>query len=83
MTLSGATRLGGKVPVNVSGGLVSKGHPIGATGLVMIRDIVTQIRGEAGAAQVAGARIGMVENGGGFLDVEEAATAVHVIGPLA
>lgn len=82
-TLSGATRLGGKVPVNVSGGLVSKGHPIGATGLVMIHDVVRQIRGEAGPAQVQGARIGVVENGGGFLDVEEAATAVHVIGPLA
>lgn len=82
LTLSGATKLGGRVPVNVSGGLVSKGHPIGATGLVMIHDVVTQIRGEAGAAQVAGARIGVVENGGGFLDVEEAATAVHVIGPM-
>lgn len=83
LTASGATALGGRVPVNVSGGLVSKGHPIGATGLVMIHDVVTQIRGEAGAGQVEGARIGVVENGGGFLDVEEAATAVHVIGPLA
>ncbi len=82
-TLSGATTLGGRVPVNVSGGLVSKGHPIGATGLVMIHDVAKQIRGEAGAAQVEGARIGVVENGGGFLDVEEAATAVHVLGPLA
>jgi acetyl-CoA acetyltransferase len=82
MTLSGETKLGGRVPVNVSGGLVSKGHPIGATGLIMIHDVARQIRGEAGASQVEGARVGVVENGGGFWGVEEAATAVHVLGPL-
>ncbi|MGE0768529.1 MAG: thiolase family protein [Hyphomicrobiaceae bacterium] len=80
-TASGETTLGGRVPVNVSGGLVSKGHPIGATGLVMIHDVTRQLRGEAGPAQVEGARIGVVENGGGFVGVEEAATAVHVLGP--
>ncbi|MFT3719579.1 thiolase family protein [Pseudorhodoferax sp.] len=82
LALSGATELGGRIPVNVSGGLISKGHPVGATGLIMVRDIVRQIRGEAGTAQVAGARLGVIENGGGFWGVEEAATAVHVLGPL-
>lgn len=79
LTASGQTALGGQVPVNVSGGLASKGHPIGATGLVMIHDITRQLRGEAGPAQVTGARIGVIENGGGFWGVEEAATAVHVL----
>ena len=82
LAMSGATTLGGRIPINVSGGLVSKGHPTGATGVVMVHDIVRQLRGEAGAGQVAGARFGVVENGGGFWGVEEAATAVTVLGPL-
>lgn len=56
---SGDTALGGRIPVNVSGGLLSKGHPIGATGVANIVEIVEHLRGEAGARQVAGARIGM------------------------
>lgn len=56
---SGETWLGGRIPVNVSGGLLSKGHPLGATGLANIYEVVTQLRGEAGARQVEGARIGM------------------------
>jgi len=56
---SGETGLGGRIPVNVSGGLLSKGHPLGATGLANIYEVVTQLRGEAGARQVDGARIGM------------------------
>src|SRR5215468_8470141 len=56
---SGATALGGKVPVNVSGGLLSKGHPIGATGVANIVEIVLHLRGEAGARQVEGAKVGM------------------------
>lgn len=75
---SGATRLGGKIPVNVSGGLECRGHPIGASGLAMVYEVVTQLRGEAGSRQVAGARIGLTENGGGFLGTEEAAAAVHI-----
>jgi acetyl-CoA acyltransferase len=55
----GATSLGGRIPVNVSGGLLSKGHPIGATGIANIYEIATHLRGEAGARQVEGARIGM------------------------
>jgi acetyl-CoA acyltransferase len=76
---SGATRLGGRLPINVSGGLLSKGHPIGATGAIQIRDLVLQLRGEAGAAQVAEARIGLAENGGGFYGIEEAACVVTVL----
>lgn len=79
-TASGATTLGGECPVNVSGGLVSKGHPIAATGLIQIHELVTQLRGEAGARQVQGARIAVAENGGGFLRVEDAAAVVTVLG---
>ena len=57
--------LGGKLPVNPSGGLKAKGHPIGATGAAQIAEITTQIRGEAGARQVDGSRIGLVHTLGG------------------
>jgi acetyl-CoA acyltransferase len=76
---SGATRLGGRLPINASGGLLSKGHPIGATGAIQIHELVTQLRGEAGQRQVAGARIGLAENGGGFYGLEEAACVVTVL----
>jgi len=62
---SGMTRLGGKIPVNVSGGLKSKGHPVGATGVAQAVEIVTQLRGEAGGRQVQNARLGMTQNMGG------------------
>lgn len=75
---SGATRLGGRLPINVSGGLLSKGHPIGATGAIQVNEIVTQLRGEAGKRQVEGARIGLCENGGGFYGYEEAACVVSL-----
>lgn len=75
----GETRLGGRIPVNTSGGLESKGHPIGATGLGMIHELVTQLRGSAGARQVEGARFAIAENGGGFHGVEEAAAAVTIL----
>lgn len=76
---SGATTLGGRVPVNPSGGLESKGHPIGATGLGQIYELVTQLRGEAGDRQVDGAKVAVAENGGGFLGVEEAAACITVL----
>jgi len=79
MVESGATRLGGRLPINASGGLHSKGHPIGATGAIQVRDLVVQLRGEAGEAQVAGARLGLAENGGGFHGLEEAACVVTVL----
>jgi len=61
----GQTRLGGRIPVNVDGGLLGKGHPVGATGLSQLRTIMRQLRGESGATQVDGARIGLVHNLGG------------------
>ena len=76
---SGATALGGRLPVNLSGGLVSKGHPVGATGLSMIHEVALQLRGEAGARQARGAAIGLVENGGGVMGFDEAACAVHIL----
>lgn len=76
---SGATKLGGRLPVNPSGGLESRGHPIGASGLGQIHEIVTQLRHEAGRRQVEGCRIGLAENGGGFLGVEEAAMGIHIL----
>jgi acetyl-CoA acyltransferase len=75
----GDTRLGGRIPFNPSGGLESKGHPIGATGLGQIFELVGQLRGEAGARQVDGARIALVENGGGLRGVEEAAVAITIL----
>ncbi|HHG5368165.1 TPA: thiolase family protein [Pseudomonas aeruginosa] len=79
MAERGDTALGGRVPVNPSGGLVSKGHPIAATGAAQLFELVTQLRGEAGARQVAGARLAASENGGGFYDTEEAVAAVTVL----
>ncbi|HAM57230.1 MAG TPA: hypothetical protein DCQ64_18210 [Candidatus Rokubacteria bacterium] len=61
----GWTSVGGKIPVNPSGGLKSKGHPIGATGAAQICEIVTQLRGEAGPRQVEGARVGLTHTLGG------------------
>lgn len=63
--LAGETARGGRIPVNVSGGLKAKGHPIGATGLSQIFEVVTQLRGEAGERQVAGAELGLTHNLGG------------------
>ena len=80
MAERGDTRLGGRIPVNTSGGLLSKGHPIGATGAIQIHELVMQLRGEAGARQVSGVRFAAAENGGGFFGVEEAATVVTILG---
>ena len=75
----GATRLGGRVPVNTSGGLVRKGHPIGATGLAQIHELTLQLRGDAGPRQVGGARVALAENGGGFIGTDSAAIVVSVL----
>ncbi|WP_123026545.1 thiolase family protein [Mycolicibacterium stellerae] len=80
MALQGASSLGGRIPINPSGGLESKGHPLAATGLGQIFEIVTQLRGEAGGRQVPGARIGLVENGGGYQRGEEAVAVVTILG---
>ena len=79
---SGATQLGGQQPVNTSGGLECRGHPIGASGLAQIFELGTQLRGEAGKRQVEGARIGLAENGGGNIGVEEAAMCIHILGKV-
>ena len=71
--------LGGMLPINTSGGLESKGHPLGATGIGQLHELVAQLRGEAGARQVTGARVAMQENGGGLVGVEEAAVAIHIL----
>lgn len=76
---SGATTLGGRVPVNTSGGLVRKGHPVGATGLAQIFELTEQLRGRCGDRQVAGARIGVAENGGGFLGTDAATVVMTVL----
>lgn len=64
----GETALGGRIPVNVSGGLLSRGHPLGATGCAQVVELVTQLRGRAAGRQVENARSGMAINGGGWLD---------------
>jgi len=76
---SGETALGGKIPINTSGGLVSKGHPVGATGLSMIYELVTQLRGEAGPRQVKNAEFALQENGGGVIGLEEAACSIIIL----
>jgi acetyl-CoA acetyltransferase len=76
----GETRIGGRIPVNPSGGLESKGHPIGATGLGQVHELVLQLRHEAGRRQVEGARIGVAENGGGIHGIEEAVASIIVLG---
>lgn len=76
---SGATMLGGRIPVNTSGGLVSKGHPVGATGLSMIYELATQLRAEAGPRQVQNAEFALQENGGGVIGLEEAACSVIIL----
>ena len=77
---SGYTALGGKVPVNASGGLLRKGHPIGATGAAQIVELTEQLRGTSGARQVEGARIGVAHNGGGMIGIDAAATVATVLG---
>jgi acetyl-CoA acetyltransferase len=75
---SGDTTLGGSRPVNTSGGLLARGHPIGATGLAQIVEAVTQLRGTAGSRQVPGARIALTQNAGGWHGSDNVASVVHV-----
>lgn len=81
---SGATSLGGAQPINLSGGLVSKGHPVGATGLSMIHELSQQLRGEAGPRQAklgedGRPRIALAENGGGVIGFDEAACSIVIL----
>lgn len=75
----GETALGGRIPVNPSGGLESKGHPIGASGLGQLFELTEQLRGTATGRQVEGARVALAENGGGFHRGEEAVTSVVIL----
>lgn len=79
---SGATALGGRIPINPSGGLTSRGHPVGASGLAQLHELCLQLRGAAGPRQVVGARLAMAENGGGALGNEEAAMGIHILEAL-
>lgn len=74
------TSIGGRIPVNPSGGLLSRGHPVGATGTAQICEAVWQLRGEAGARQVAGARVALTHTtGGGVAGLDHVACAVHLL----
>lgn len=77
---SGATTLGGRIPINPSGGLLSKGHPVGATGCAQIVELADQLRGRCGERQVKGARIGLAENGGGYLENDAAVATITILG---
>jgi acetyl-CoA acyltransferase len=77
---SGATQLNGKIPVNTSGGLIARGHPLGASGIAQLMELTTQLRGEAGKRQVQNnPRIALAENGGGFLGSGAAAMCIHIL----
>ena len=78
-TESGATALDGEIPINTSGGLISRGHPIGASGLAQIYELVVQLRGEAGKRQIKDSRLALAENGGGNIGFGEAALCVHIL----
>ncbi len=75
----GDTALGGRLPVNVSGGLVSRGHPVGATGVAQIVEVSRQLSGRAGEAQVANARVGLAQMSGGLLGMDSAVATVHIL----
>jgi len=75
----GRTKITGNIPINTSGGLCARGHPVGATGLAQVAEIVWQLRGEAGPRQVAQARVGMCEDSGGILVGGDNAAFTNII----
>ena len=77
---SGATSLGGELPVNTGGGLLARGHPIGATGLGQVTEIVQQLRGTAGSRQVGGAELALTQNAGGWHGSDNVVSVVHIFG---
>jgi acetyl-CoA acyltransferase len=79
MVAAGETSLGGRLPVNPSGGLVSRGHPIGATGCAQLVELTDQLRGRCGPRQVHGARIALAENAGGWLGSGPGAAVVTIL----
>jgi acetyl-CoA acetyltransferase len=74
----GYLEIDGRLPTNTSGGLVTKGHPVGATGCGQIHEIVRQLQGRAGKRQVANARVGMTHNGGGIIGMDAASMTLHI-----
>ena len=80
MAVEGTTALGGKIPVNPSGGLLSKGHPLGATGVAQVVELVWQLRGECDQRQVPGAKVALAHNGGGIgLGLELPAMSITIL----
>jgi acetyl-CoA acetyltransferase len=75
----GSTKLGGRLPVNTSGGLLRKGHPVGATGIAQIVELTEQLQGRAGKRQVEGAKVALAHNGGGSLGTDAAAMCVTIL----
>ena len=75
----GRTVLGGELPVNTGGGLLSRGHPVGATGVLQIVELVAQLRGRAGERQVDGARLALAQNAGGFVEGDNALAVITVL----
>ena len=79
LTEQQATSLGGRIPVNVSGGLTARGHPVGATGVAQIVEIAEQVEGRAGKRQVAGAKVGLAQMAGGLLGDDSAVATIHIL----
>lgn len=75
----GHTAIGGKLPINTGGGLIARGHPVGASGLAQMHELTTQLRGEAGARQIERPRIALAENGGGALGRGPASMCIHIL----
>jgi acetyl-CoA acetyltransferase len=79
LVLDRVTWLGGRLPVNPSGGLLARGHPIGATGAAQVVELAWQLEGRCGERQVPDARVALAQNGGGWVGTDAAACAVHVL----
>jgi acetyl-CoA acetyltransferase len=78
-TDEGCAELSGRLPVNTSGGLIARGHPVGATGVAQLCELTWQLRGQAGARQVRGARNALAHNAGGTIGGEPAAVGLHIL----
>jgi acetyl-CoA acetyltransferase len=76
---SGVTTLGGRLPVNTSGGLLRKGHPVGATGIAQVVELTEQLQGRSGDRQVEGAKVALAHNGGGSIGSDAAAMCVTIL----
>jgi acetyl-CoA acetyltransferase len=79
MLRAGDTALGGRLPINPSGGLGSRGHPIGATGLAQVVELADQLRGRCGDRQVPNARVALAENAGGYIGPDAAVASITVL----